>query len=285
MGTSEIYLLLPVSDEIQDFPYLERFSVMEHEELKEYINEINGFMKFFDYEPYEGYYDGENIKGFLHPVIELEDCYPNIRTYFRTVMKKWGEDWRMTKKQNPTKSYKYYSLSIQNDTLCEITERKCTIPNDNTYLLINHKALKNSEKAIRTVCNDKIVDIDIIRLNVKDFAKWIEVNRVPQRIFSWNPKHGEFGKGAHPDNKGDKVSVLKGSRTEAKELLKKAVGHEFSDTLYFRDLKYNAYIEYKRESINTYHAFHIDAEDEKRIPLDIKEKISTLMGGSPKGKV
>lgn len=60
-------------------------------------------------------------------------------------------------------------------------------------------------------------------------------------------------------------------------MLLKAIGAEDLRVLYFFDQIHNRYIEFKRESENTYHGFHLDAIDEKRVPEDIKMMINKLI--------
>ena len=66
------------------------------------------------------------------------------------------------------------------------------------------------------------------------------------------------------------------SRGEAMNMLLKAIGSD-SKVLYFFDKTHNQYIEFKYESKNTYHGFHLDAIDEKRVPEEIKDMIKKLM--------
>lgn len=104
--------------------------------------------------------------------------------------------------------------------------------------------------------------LEVSKADFKSVLKWYETNRKPQRIFNLNPKHGENGKGAHPGNKGEKVSILMCSKEEAKNMLLKAIGVDLR-VLYFFDQVHNQYIEFKCESENTFHGFHLDAMDEK----------------------
>lgn len=59
-------------------------------------------------------------------------------------------------------------------------------------------------------------------------------------------------------------------------MLLKAIGTDLR-VLYFFDRTHNQYIEFKRESENTYHGFHLDVTDEKRVPEDIKKMIGKLI--------
>lgn len=276
MASSELFLLLPVYEEVEGQPdYILRIDVADVAELNKYIEEIYIIEDFLQIENYAGYYDAYNINAFLHSVRIMDECYPNVITRFRYVMNRWGENWRNEKKQEIAERYKYFCKRIQDDTLCEIAKRKCIATDDSTFLLINNNAISCPDNLIRTLCNDNVIEIDVCKPKIKDIANWFENNRRPQRIFNWNPKHGEYGKGAHPSHKGDKVSILMCSRSEANALLNKAVGIDLK-VLYTFDEKYGQYIEFKRENKNIYHGFHLDMEEAKRVPPIIRERIEKL---------
>lgn len=191
-------------------------------------------------------------------------------------MNKWGENWRTQKVQKDTVKYMYYCIPIKDDTLCEMTERKFVSKDESTFLLINYDAFSCASETIITKRNQDEVKLNVRNADIKNISKWYETNRKPQRIFNLNPKHGENGKGAHPGNKGEKVSVLMCNKEEAKNMLLKAIGSDLR-VLYFFDQVHNQFIEFKRECENTYHGFHLDAIDEKRVPEDIKAMINKLI--------
>lgn len=276
MGHSELFIMFPSYEEVEEKPhYIKSVDVMSMEELSKMVGRLEEIICFFRNENYDGYYDGKNVQAFLCPLEIAEDYYPNMQTRFRVMMKQWGENWRNDRKQSDTEKYYYYHMEIKDDTLCELTKRKKDSGDECAFLLINQEAFSCYEDRIRTKCNDDDFEIEVRKAEIKSIAQWFESNRIPQRCFRLNPKHGELGKGAHPSNKGEKVSVLMCSRGEAGNLLKKAIGEDLK-TLYFYDTNYNHYIEFKRESENVYHAFHLEKTDEQRIPNKIKEAIRML---------
>lgn len=277
MKHSELFLLLPRYEEAEGQPdYIRLKSVMTVAEILEVIESIDGICRFIANENYEGYYDADNVSAFLYPVEAMEECYPNTKTRMRRVMSKWGVNWRAQKVQQDTETYMYYCITIKDDTLCEMTERKFGSTDGSSFLLVNCDAFSCASETITTKRNQDEMELDVRNADIKSISKWYETNRKPQRIFNLNPKHGENGKGAHPGNKGEKVSVLMCSRGEAKEILLKAIGSDLR-ILYFFDQIHNQYIEFKRESENTYHGFHLDAIDEKRVPEEIKIMINKLI--------
>lgn len=277
MEHSELFLLLPKYEDCEEQPeYIKSTNIMTDDEFLKVINKIDEICMLISNENYKGYYDAENVSAFLYPAKTLKKSYPNTITRMRMVMNKWGENWRTQKVQKDTVKYMYYYISIKDDTLCEMTERKFGSTDGSSFLLINCDAFSCASETITTKRNQNEMELDVRNADIKSISKWYETNRKPQRIINLNPKHGENGRGAHPGNKGEKVSVLMCSRGEAKEMLLKAIGSDLR-ILYFFDQIHNQYIEFKRESENTYHGFHLDAIDEKRVPEEIKMMINKLI--------
>lgn len=277
MEHSELFLLLPRYEEVEGQPeYIKSKGVMSENEILKVIENVYEICKFIENENYEGYYDADNVSAFLYPVDAMEECYPNIKTRMRMAMSKWGVNWRTQKVQQDTENYMYYCMPIKDDTLCEMTERKFVSTDGSTFLLINYDAFSCASETITIKRNQDEVELEVRNADIKTISKWYETNRKPQRKFNLNPKHGENGKGAHPANKGEKVSVLMCSRGEAKNMLLKAIGSD-PRILYFFDKKHNQYIEFKCKNKNTYHGFHLDEIDEKRVPEEIKDMIKELI--------
>lgn len=277
MEHSELFLLLPRYEEVEGQPeYVKCINVMPKDEILNIINSIDKICRFISIENYVGYYDADNISAFLYPVEALEECYPNIETRMRKVMANWGENWRAKKVQRDTESYVYQSRPIKDDTLCEIAERKAVSIDGSAFLLVNQNAISDTPASIQVTRNQTELDLEVRKADFKAVSEWFQNHRKPQRIFNLNPKHGENGKGAHPKHDNKKVSVLKCNKEDAKNLLHKAIGNDLRN-LFFFDKVYNQYIEFKRESENTYHGFHLDVMDEKRVPEDIKAMITKLI--------
>ncbi|RHP65411.1 hypothetical protein [Bacteroides sp. OF04-15BH] len=277
MEHSELFLLLPKYEDVEEQPeYIKSTNIMTENEFLKVINKIDEICMLISNENYKGYYDAENVSAFLYPAKTLKKSYPNTITRMRMVMNKWGENWRTQKVQKDTVKYMYYCIPIKDDTLCEMTERKFVSKDESTFLLINYDAFSCASETIIIKRNQDEVKLNVRNADIKNISKWYETNRKPQRIFNLNPKHGENGKGAHPGNKGEKVSVLMCNKEEAKNMLLKAIGTDLR-VLYFFDQVHNQFIEFKRESENTYHGFHLDAIDEKRVPEDIKAMINKLI--------
>ena len=277
MEHSELFLLLPRYEDVTEQPwYITPLSIIPYSDFIRIIEDINVVCCFLENENYLGYYDADNVAAFLYPVNKIGEYYPNIATRMRMVMHKFGENWRTHKSQRDAETYSYYFRLLQDYTLCEITERKATSTGDCSFLLLNISgAFRCSNDVIKTQRGRSRIEIDVKDVNVKSISEWYEINRRPHRVFNLNPKHGENGKGAHPHNKGDSVSLLMCSKEEAEIMLHKAYGTD-SNTLFYFDKTRNQYVEFKKERENTYHAFYLEPEDNNRISSRIKEMISKL---------
>lgn len=278
MEESQLFLLFPSHEDITTQPhYLNSIGVISEVELGKIITSILEVIDHFDYENYKGFYDSENIKSFVYPLHVMEDCYPNALTRLRSVVRTWGGDWRRESKQDSNEDYMYYRAPIQNDTLCEIAKRTHLFNGKASFLIIHTNAIDCASGVVKISYNETEIEVEAKEPIIPAIAVWFENNRRPFRKFNLNPKHGENGKGAHHTHKGDKVSLLMCSRAEASVLLHKAIGATTDlRTLYFFDQEKNQYIEFKLESDNTYHAFHLDADDESRIPKIIKDRIDKV---------
>ncbi|MCD8210382.1 MAG: hypothetical protein LUC37_02430 [Prevotella sp.] len=277
MSKSELFLLLPKRKDVTSQPFYIRDREDGPNTLRNIAKSITEVTLFVEIESQARYYDEENIKAFLD-VSKTDEDYPMLENHiFQDAMVKWGENWRKNPKQVSQKNYTYYTSPIENDTLCEMTER-IILAKDNTYLLINCNAIKCNKGSISTNCDGKEYEIEVRDLEIRDVANWFENNRRPKRNFKLNPKHGEYGKGATPTNKGEKVSVLMCSRQQAAKMLAKAVGED-SRALYFYDDKYGQYIEFRLENKGscTFHAFHLDEEDANRVPEKVKAWLNELV--------
>ena len=276
MGKTALFLLFPMYQEAggDKSYYLKRFDLKDEDVLNNYIHKVEEINTFFDYENYEGYYDSQNVSHFSYPLDEVEDCYPGKKTYLRTVLKHW-EDWRDTVSQAETDVYRAFKQSIADDTLCEIA-KKISESTEITYLLINHSAFDCYTPKVVVNYNGVDISIFVCSTDSKEIAAWFELNRKPQRVYHHNPKHGENGRGAHPSNKKEIVSRLLCSNQEAEVFLKKAIGVCAKPTMHYYDEQNKQYIEFKRERENVYHAFHIGADGEGRVPKLVQEKIKLI---------
>lgn len=271
MARAELYLLLPkyIDSKEDNSTYLESYELMENNESHIFIESIEKLNVFLSHENFQGYYDSNNVKAFVYPLQQMDDCYPNQRNYLRSILKNW-ENWRDVSLQNNMDSFLFNSMDLSDDTLCEIAKRG-SVDDGNTYLLLNHQALKFSVSVITITCNGTPVEIDQCNTDINSVSTWFETNRRPPRSYNHNPKHGENGRGAFM---GASPNLC--SRSRAAFLLQKAIGLHNSNDLYFYDEENSKYIVFKNENTpsNTFHSFHVDVNE---VPKAILTKISEVI--------
>jgi hypothetical protein len=277
MEQIQLFVLFPEYEEASsNIPYIERIGLLSEEEMSVYIRDFANLVSFLSHERYDGFYDGLNVVSFSKPLDEVEDCYPNSKTFLRNVLRKWS-NWRDEKVSDDT-CYYYHQTPVSNETLSEIAGRKRQSPQENRFCVINHKAIKSTEDPLPVFDSDHVqkrVPEGIRQLPCRIIALhgWFEENRLPKRKFRINPKHGENGKG---HQKG--AAPLLCSCSQAEALLHKAVGEDSSarNPLFYYDKVHNRYIEFRSENTpdNAYHAFHLEeGEISSRLGSRIVEKI------------
>lgn len=253
--------------------------LLNDDQLGELLKELYTFVDFFKDEECELLFDSLNADAFTFPLKTLPSCYPARERQFRLALKGLN-DWRRNRVSHANEIYLGDFESISDEIRSEIAARMI-LNQDESYLIAvqipgysnkNWTIKKESKKAV--VCSLPMI--------IKDAFDWLSINRFPKRVYNWNPKHGEFGKGANPDNKGDKVSVLLCSRDHAREILPYAVGLKNQDFLFYFDSEYGKYMEFKADcksehisddvSIRSYHSYHCDDD----IPKGILKKLNML---------
>lgn len=278
MRQMELFLLLPVYLKADGYPgYLKRIDALGNDEYRSIIDAINRVKSFFCYENFQGYYDSQNVKGFMMPIDMLEDCYPKMSVLLRTAMVYWGTDWRRRKTIDERDEVRYLGETIKDETMCEVAKRQISNV-DSRYLIVDCNAFDHKSDERKIEFNGRTLVLSTCAMGECDLFVWFSNTRKPARIFHLNPKHGENGKGAHPENKGDEVSVLLCSEKSASELLARAIGKDVEcRTLYCYDAENESFIEFKCEGGNVYHGFHIRKDQVNgRVPNKVIKKIEFL---------
>ena len=251
------------------------------ESLGKFIKYLNSFVDFYRDEDCEIIYDGKNASAFIYSINILSDCYPNrVRELMITL--KNLENWRRNSVSSGKDKYTSNGRIITDEMRSEIACRMMHNPND-SFLLVVHIPNYNSKEWELSNGQDTY-RIESQPLSIKSTFDWMSSHHFPQRCYNWNSKHGENGKGAHPEHKGEKVSRLLCSKEHAEEIMHKAIGMQMYDTLYCYDAEFGKFMEYKAEckfehlsstaTKRYYHSYHID--NEESIPKRIKEKINIL---------
>lgn len=275
---TELFFIFPenkTASQLTNY-FFEDASGLTDEEIKNELNKLLNIRKTFRFEEYVCYYDLKNVEAFIYPHMVsgkyFRDSYFN-RKYLLTTILAHMQNWRNHSCQEPDDMFELFGISLGGCTLCEVVKRIVLEPNK-AYVIVNCNAINSnqSDYEVAFINNDNCYyrHPSICYWDIKALHQWFSDHRVPQRTYNWNKKHGEYGKG---EQKGE--SKLLGSRKEAEDLLKYAVGEIYRGVLFFYDATYKHYMEFKHEVNNQYHSFHI--EDVGRIPHEVKKLIDSLI--------
>lgn len=247
----------------------------------EQIKETGILVDFFKDEVCQMVYDSKNVNAYLYPVNSLPECYPSRARQLRTALN-GAKDWRKNRISSETEEYNIHYNTVKDEIRTEIASRKKSSANDS--LIIATNIFGKNCKSWELKKDDKTFTVKSVPMTILDMFGWLSKHHKPQRKYDWNEKHGEYGKGAHKDNKGEEVSVLLCSREHAAELLPIAIGEPMYDMLHCYDPEHNKYMEYKAgcKFVNlhsdakerTYHSYHIN--DEGNVPQRVANKIKLL---------
>lgn len=284
MAKSFIAVLLPEYDDSGNISTSFDWKLTELPDEISLNNLIKGIVSFVDFykdEECKLIYDSKNIEAFAFVLKALPECYPNSERALRLCLKNI-ENWRKNSVSSEDDIYVLNRAEIKDEIRTEIASRMEKYSDDEYLVTIYHPDFKTKKWSLKK--DGKTYSIESLPMSIKAVFDWLSKHRHPQRVYNWNEKHGEFGKGAHPDNKGNLVSVLMGSREEAAEIMPQAIGIPYYDEIYCFDNKYKKYMEYKAEckysnlqphnDIRKYHSYHID--DDSQIPKRVKEKLSLI---------
>lgn len=279
-----LYLILPESSTCP-------FSTISFAKMKSlnssYVNslikDLGNITWVYDIEDFNIMYDPNNVKAFLsfYDSKEKGELYKTA-TRLRLLFKE------SRYKQCSLESTKLEEMPIvvhgEKQTVSNIfydilRARQMAIP-----VGILHKQVFNAQigTEIGLLYQSKSEKISLLPLTISEINSWLAENRIPKRLYEWNPKHGENGKGQHsPQKRRGKVSVLLSDRNYPKELIGKAYGqtkyskHDPKNNLYLYDSKHEAFIRFVPggSCSHTYHAFHIEKED---LPNEIRNKYKII---------
>ena len=276
MAENIIALMFPEYDDIGNLVTSKDWVVNEL-----FDDKTMGFVDFFNDEECSMIYDSMNINAYLYAVSVLPECYPSRVRQLRSIFKGL-KDWRRNRISSETEEYGIYDETIKNEIRTEIATRIESTPANSYLIATNVFGDKGKTWDLKT--KTSTIPVGSLPMSISHVFEWLSNHHKPLRVYEWNEKYGENGKGAHPENKGEEVSVLESSREHAGELLPKAIGLPNYDTLYCYDVNFKKYMEYKagckfeRLPENAverkYHSFHIN--DDSRVPKRVVYKIKTL---------
>ncbi len=261
----KLFLLFPESNPTNQWMLSNDNLLDDEKKLLNFICKFEKSLHLIKIENYSGYYDSSNIKNFLANFEILNDYYPKSMLFkIRTILEDWF-NWRDNQLQSDKKEYILFNQKINDNSFCEIAERKVRNP-QNKYLLFNYYSCNIKDNLIHIKVEKNEIAISLVNKN--NLFDWFCENRVPARVFHLNPKHGENGQGYFPN-----ASPLMCNKEEAQILLNKAIGKEIKELFQF-DSNHNMYLvfRYENEPNNRYHGYHID-KDSTEIPKIIKDRL------------
>lgn len=249
-------------------------SLLEVDQIKQFITELDDLKKVIRSENCVSFYDSTNLSNFLIDIQVMESIdenYPRpISNMLRTRMKGW-KDWRNDPFQTEENTYSHFSQSITDHTFCEIAEHKHQHEEHN-FIQINHQAHTCPSPVTVSVNDHTSIEFDCVS-NQNGLFNWFSENRLPRRAFQAIDKHGE-NRAEGRNWRGDWASPLMCSAAKALELLKTAIGNPDHE-LYNYDPTQDHYIIFKFEGgnpQNMYHGYHV-VLDSDEVPKDIKSRL------------
>lgn len=260
--------------------YIKDNTETDSEQIVKEVNEWLKIARFFKYERCDRYYDSENMKGVLYPYIVLqeeyeEEEYPNVTVVIQALLNEEGfVDWR----DEPLESGEQYSLNNQdvtNDCLGEMARNEAQ---GNAVVLLNCNAFHFRSPIVLSV-NPTGNNVSIYWYNdIRSFHQWFSDNRQPQRVYVYNPKHGDD---KHPAQMiagtTKRAAQLLTNRNDTERLLKLAVGTDINSALWYYDEANNCYIyfENQNELRLAFHGYHLSEGEENYDNIDF-HKLSLL---------
>ena len=257
-------------------PYIRNMEFPHEECQPKFVDDVVNMFKFFSYERHvDKYYDKKNIDGMIYPYKELS--YPKVVDQVYTSLRDFDVlNWREALGEDET-NIVWHDMQIQNDTFAKVYERAQI---DTPELLV-HATLFSVEDAIES--DGKIIVFKKGNKNCslsyyttrRDLHAWLSENRIPQRRYKYDKKHGEYGNNNNwhlPD--GTPAAMLKCGPEHAQEVLCKAIGDTSKDDnlwYYDEEIQEILYCEYQNESPqNEYHCYHISPGDKGYDKVNVK---------------
>jgi len=266
------------SNKISSNIYIESDSLVNSDIFLHDFDKWIEIVEFFQHETCNRYYDSKNIKSALYPYEilkneynEQDDEYPNTSFYVMEQLKRLGIiDWREEIGNIPNESYHFYNCNVTNDTLGKIAEQKKELK---ACILLNCGAIQCSNPIVLTCQSKQNVTIEHTN-NLQELYHWFCKCRIPQRVFVYNPKHGDnkhiaqFIAGTQRQ-----AAQLEISCEKAQQLLHLAVGIDPKSPLWLYDESIGKYIyfENQQEIRLAFHGYHLQPGEENYNNIDKKK--------------
>ena len=258
--------------------YIEATPLVSSDEILNYFDRWIKVVKFFSYERCNRYYDSKNIENILYPYKLLEkeyseqdDEYPTTAMLLASQFLSLGlMDWREEADEQPQESYFYYECDVTADTFGEMARHK---KQSKAVVLLNCSAVTSANPIELSSSSKETIFLDFVK-DIPTLYNWFCKNRLPQRIFDYNPKHGDENNLAWMiSGTNRRAAQLEVSKAEAQRLLELAVGSDTSCALWFYDAqrKKHIYFENQQEERLAFHGYHLQPGEENYDNIDMDQ--------------
>lgn len=238
-------------------------------EILSEVQPILSVLKFFGYERLIVLYDRKNLEALLYPAKTLHDEYPDLSTAVLAQIKDKYTSWDDNKMEPDNLTYTLETgFDISYDMLGDMARRQHQQMSP-CALLQNDVVYTDKDGCIAIACSDKTIMQLPTFYEVKGFHAWISENRMPQRIYHYNKKHGDANREGWK-----RASQLLTDEATTKELLKYAVGVDKESALWYYDARNDCFIYFENEGDTPqlgFHAYHINKGDENFDNIDIEK--------------
>lgn len=270
MNNNKVNLFILIPESNPNFNWICNLDILiDDANAITYLKNLELFKKSINLENYDGYYDENSFLELVNHFEILDDYfYPNKLKRKLISLYQDFSDWRGNKKQISENVYQIFNQNIENHTLCEISQRKHNVSDEN-FALLNHINVNNNQ--IEITINQEHSNTFEILSNESQLINWFTDNRIPQRRFQAIQKHNirkplfRNGEWRYP---------LYKSSNNPEELLKKAIGLTKKE-LFGYDSNKKMFIVFKFENVeheNQYHGYHVELDSDE-VPHFVKNKL------------
>ena len=258
--------------------YIEATPLVSSDEILNYFDRWIKVVKFFSYERCNRYYDSKNIENILYPYKLLEkeyseqdDEYPTTAMLLASQFLSLGlMDWREEADEQPQESYFYYECDVTADTFGEMARHK---KQSKAVVLLNCSAVTSANPIELSSSSKETIFLDFVK-DIPTLYNWFCKNRLPQRIFDYNPKHGDENNLAWMiSGTNRRAAQLEVSKAEAQRLLELAVSSDTTSALWYYDAqrKKHIYFENQQEERLAFHGYHLQPGEENYDNIDVDQ--------------
>lgn len=280
---TELYILFPEYIDAQhqgSSPYIYPIGTPIDGNIPSEIDGVLDMLDFFNYEVCYRFYDGVNILNVVRPY--TASVYPDVEMDIYAQLQKNGcFDWRDEFEGETYPSLMWNNMNLGSDTCGQVSSRHKI----NTNRLECHAVLLAptcvlDRYALLATLKDSRGNLAHIPIcqTVRELYDWFVQNRLPQRRFDYNDKHGENRKEKRWID-GKLVCPLRCHRSEAQKLLERAIGNmDINIALWYYDdaRGYHIYFENQGEFPQpAFHGYHVEQGDDNYENID-QDKLSKI---------